>query len=74
MKIHQKTPESESFLIKLQVEGLRLYEKEIPAQMFSCEILQSLRTDTIRERISETTRTKVCTYIFRNTYAKGKHV
>ena len=46
MKGHRETPESESFLKKLQVEGLQLYEKETPAQMFSCEFFQSLRTYT----------------------------
>ena len=58
MEIHRKTPESEYvFLRKLQSGGLQIYEKENPAQMFSCEFLQSL----LRERLAETIYTKVCT-------------
>ena len=35
-----------SFSIKLKAGDLQLYEKETLAQMFSCEFLQSLRTNT----------------------------
>ena len=50
-KIYENSHENSwvgvSLLIKLQVGGLQLYEKEAPSQMFSCEILQSLRTYTL---------------------------
>ena len=58
------------FLIKLQSGGLQIYEKENPAQMFSCEFLQSL----LRERLAETIYTKVCTWIFPNTCATGTQI
>ena len=49
-----------------------LYEKETLAQMFSCEFLQSLKTNT--SLTAETICTKVCACIFRNIRATGTQI
>ena len=38
---YRKAPVLESLFIKLQAEGLQLYLKETPTQVFSCEILRN---------------------------------
>ena len=41
--IHRQTPVRESFLMEFQAQDLQIYLKETRAQVFSCEILESLK-------------------------------
>ena len=39
------------FLIKLQTSGLQLYQKEIPTQVFSCEICELFKNTYFEQHL-----------------------
>ena len=69
---YRKTPCWSLFLIKLQVWSLQIYQKETPAQMFSCEYCTNFKNTCSEEQLRRAASiviNKVCVrYFWSNFY------